>query len=250
MPLTKYAVGPRTKKPVIAPKFELPPIERHSVLAETDAHEHNLLTGGGDDAVLRQAVSVQSYAARSLNILDDVRRNPNPRASLLSHASVVDKAAAGYAEQVRKHVHSARDLLTRNRDMVDSLIAQSLQPTPDAAELRAVLRSMDEPTRTKALEAAIHNRDRDLLAAAASGHPVAVGTTPEYHQSLKRRAGAALNPDLTSRRDRFQQALDLVDAVEDAAIRAAAAAVDGEAVKAFNEAAQAHEAAMQKLMST
>lgn len=232
----------------VAHAMHLPPIERNSILYTSSSYAERF-KGGADEPLLTPAVAVQRAAAEGFDALDEYRAAPDPRVTPASHAAEIRKQATRLQQRISENAENARLGLQKQIDDLQELITYELRPTGDEAELRSVLRSMDDATRQQTLERAIAEGDKRLLTAAYHGHAATVGVPGDYLATVKKRAERAVAADLVDRRQRFVLAREMVNQVQAETMQAAERAVAPAAVAAFESAAAKHDAAVRKLLA-
>lgn len=169
--------------------------------------------------------------------IEKMARSRNPMDTEAAHAKKVALAA----EKMRQSFDRSRERVERLRDSslasIDADIDAKtrLQPTAQSAEIRAVLRQMDNPARLAALVKAIDAKDTATLAAIADGNQITTGLDDEVRLRLLDTFRMRTAPALYDERKRLMAISDHVPSLFNEAMAAARDATDPAFIAEINE---------------
>jgi hypothetical protein len=169
--------------------------------------------------------------------IEKMARSRNPLDTEAAHAKKVALAA----EKMRQSFDRSRERVERLRDAslaaidADINAKTRLQPTAQSAEIRAVLRQMDNPARLAALVKAIDAKDTATLAAIADGNQITTGLDDEVRLRLLDTYNMRTAPDLYDERKRLLEISDHVPSLFNEAMAAARDATDPAFIAEINE---------------
>jgi hypothetical protein len=146
---------------------------------------------------------------------------------------------AAHAKKVAQAAEKVRQSVQRTRDKIEALSASSLaaiegdittrtrlQPTAQAAEIRAILRQMKQPDRLAAITKAIDSKDFATLAAIADGNELTTGLDDEARNRMLDSYRMRVAPDLFNERERLLEIRRHVPQMVELAMTAATEATD------------------------
>jgi hypothetical protein len=169
--------------------------------------------------------------------IEKMARSRNPLDTEAAHAKKVALAA----EKMRQSFDRSRERVERLRDAslaaidADINAKTRLQSTSQSAEIRAVLRQMDNPARLAALVKAIDSKDSATLAAIADGNQITTGLDDEVRLRLLDTYNMRTAPDLYDERKRLMEISDHVPTLFNTAMNAAREATDPAFIAEINE---------------
>lgn len=169
-----------------------------------------------DLAPLRNIETAHRALESGFNELLKLRQKADPAKTRAAHFNDVEKATALLLKRTTGLVDRTRADAQRAQADVDAQIQDrlNLRPGPDAAEIRAALRSMSADQRSKALSQMIETGDGPGLAAVLNGHPVTHGISADQLASRRTQFERQHAADLVARRDAIKHSADkLFDAV-------------------------------------
>ena len=142
-----------------------------------------------DDYALRAAERTHNAMAESWNRLEKVRGHQDPAHTQHRHLSDLSTAAQRALTQHGQAADSARQSINSRKAELHREFKQHLNyNSAHAAEIRAVLRGMDDKQRSDAINKAVVAGDGSVLAAALDAHPLLSGLNPEMQRAYERQA--------------------------------------------------------------
>jgi hypothetical protein len=184
--------------------------------------------------------------------IEKIARARNPMDTEAAHA----KKVAIAADKLRQSLERSRDKVEKLRDSslaaidADISVKTRLQPTAQAAEIRAILRQMEKPARLSALTKAIESNDTATLAAIADGNELTTGLDDEIRLRLLDTYKLRTVPDLYNERQRLMEISQHVPTMFDTAMTAARDATDPAFIAEINELEEKAKAAEAEFAQT
>jgi hypothetical protein len=166
---------------------------------ESHAREIKAVAGQlGDDHGISAALHVQSTMVKGLAALEDVRKTRSPSDTAAKHLARASEAYTAIMRNAAAKHDTAREQIRSRLASLDTQLAQvmSLRPSPDAAEIRQALHSMNEKDRAAAVHAGITAKGGEFLHAVFTRREVTTGLGDVQRDSFRRRAEEAFSPGL------------------------------------------------------
>lgn len=176
--------GADTRKP-------LPKVDSTDLLASDKYGESWKREAGelGTDTALSSLADAQASIARSFQAFAQMRENKSPEITQAAHlrnlANDYDRSLKSLAERSDRAQKSAQSRLEAIESEFRTYVKWNAQ---DAAELRTVLRGMDDSDRQKVINEAVKSGDGQILAAVLGAHPTLSGLSGDLHKALRKQA--------------------------------------------------------------
>lgn len=191
----------------------LPPVTKTDRIASDKWGASLKAEAGVPDATLNAIADAHSALVHDFNNLNTVRETQSPELTQAAHlnqlASMTERTLTKLAAQTDRVTTRANERLKE----IESEARRALGFTQrgNNAELRQILRQMDDKGRSEAIAAAINSADGELLAAVFDGvHPMMVGMTAEHHAARFDQALNKHRPDLLKLRRATEKGRDLL----------------------------------------
>ena len=162
---------------------------------------------------------------RDIKRLNELRENPDPRQPVAAHRDELAKEAAKGKASFSQAYDNAMKLIDEEiRDNETHIAAMGgFTLKPQAAEIRGIIRAMDQQEREALIGEAVESLDEGLLACILNGaHPLTLGVSPEFMAAMRDRYLQKVVPDYLALRDalaktksRLEAAKPLVEATYD-----------------------------------
>tara|TARA_R110002049_G_scaffold308468_1_gene512602 strand:+ start:16150 stop:16926 length:777 start_codon:yes stop_codon:yes gene_type:complete len=168
---------------------------------------------GVNDMVLNQIADTHTAIVQSFRNLLDIRENQSPEVTQAAHLNhlgkMTDKAVSRLAEQATRVQHNIdKRLIDLQSEAKEAL---KFKQNGNAAELRGILRGMDDSERNTFISNAIESGDSEIMAAVFDGvHPLQIGMKAEHHKAIFDNALLKHSPDLFQLRKGLEKGRDLV----------------------------------------
>lgn len=160
-----------------------------------------------EDMALNALATIHDQIANAFDSFLEQRERRDPSTTQAAHLSQLAISYNRHLDYLSSAATKAQETAKRRLEKLEDEFRQTINwRTTDAAELRGVIRSMDQNTRAEVLGEAVNSGDGHLLGAVLSSHPAAVGMTKEQHQGLRRRAMMKARPDLLKLEDALRTA--------------------------------------------
>jgi hypothetical protein len=237
-----------SKKPQYVP--QLPPLKIPAPLAVTQGYAKTLgadpETGFHDIPEIRATVRARDYAAQAWDSFAQLRKNRNPGLTPAAFLNQLEKQHKSMERQIFAKVDAAKNDVQRRKLLLDEEINKRLMGshTEDAAEIRAVLRSLPDDQRYAAIKDAVDNNDQSILGATFRGRALTLGLSQKQLDGLRDYASKKLAADLHSQKELLDKAEKILIDVTTATIELSDYALGNPEAKKFfaEDAARADEA--------
>lgn len=147
---------------------------------------------------------------RDVNRLNQLRSTPDPRVPIAAHRDELAKEAAkGAAEFDKAHAAALDTIDAELRETNTHIEAMGgFTVNPNAAEIRSVIRDMDQQEREAVIGKAVEDLDESLLASlfGKGVHPMLLGVSAEFLKAHWNRYLHAIVPDYLATRDQLTKA--------------------------------------------
>ncbi len=160
--------------------------------------------------------------------IEKIARARNPMETEAAHAKKVALAAEKLKQSLERTREKVELLKESNLAAIDADITARtrLQPTAQAAEIRAILRQMKHSDRLATITKAIDSKDSATLAAIAEGNELTTGLDDEIRLRLLDTYKMRAVPDLYEERQRLMEISQHVPKMFETAMTAAKEATD------------------------
>lgn len=168
---------------------------------------HNYITESKNPA-LNAARNTLLMAETSMSMLNQLREAPDPRqpvaASRQELADRAGKGKAGFLNAYDAAMKTLGDEISSNENHIAAMGGFSVNP--QAAEIRGVIRKLDQQEREALIGNAVESLDESLLACVMGCHPLTLGVSPEFMAAQRNRYLQKVVPDYLALRDTLANA--------------------------------------------
>lgn len=209
--------APEGIQPFPAPQPpKLPALIRTTALMSPETHASQIKDAAGNlgnaEPAILGALSAQRQMADAVAALERIRQTRNPADTAHNHLKKANDAYKTMLTTAANRHDMARASVQSRLAQVETQINETLglHESRDAAEIRTALRSMSKEDRSKAVEAAIQNKDGAILAAVFNSRELVTGIPENQRNSFRRRAEEMHAPELLKLRVGLEKAGQLV----------------------------------------
>lgn len=150
------------------------------------------------------AVAIGERLHRMVAAMESMAETRNPTDTEAAHALKVSKAAGSIRAEAKKAADRLLEIRTegtfnlqRKIDAITGLATMS----PDAAEVRAIFRSMATEAKMQVVQDALAAKDNHLLSSILGAHPFLSGIDRQYQHDMIKHYEAKVAPELVAEQE-------------------------------------------------
>lgn len=202
------------------------PVELPPYLASDKALVEPMESAGRSCTTLMKANEAVKAASNNFKNLTQMHRNRDPRKTAIAHLESVSSEAQRTGKRVRDGLGKIMEELTSKRAQILDEVERNLKINPGAsehsAEMRSVLRGMNDRDRNTTLTGAIENGDYHVVGAVLETSGMLSGVSEDLRGSLKNKYIRKHAPEDMQHVSALEKARDRVWSVIEATIEVGA----------------------------
>lgn len=187
---------------VLVPKSQISAEPLPAFNVPEQSHEANIPVGESKGSAAARKY-LELTRTRDFHQLQELRAHPDPRVPMPAHLSELARTGAKLKADNQKAYEAAvktvGDDIAENDSFLDAM--GGFKPHPQGAEIRGVLRGMNEQERQGAIGNAIEAMDEELLSAILPSHPLTLGVSGEFKAAMRNRYIQKIAPDALKQRE-------------------------------------------------
>lgn len=199
------------------------------------------------DPALREAGRMHQHAYQGWQALDSARKKRNPNDHPGKHFQNIEALSQKLIKSLSTRYDSAKLSIKQRQQQLDAEIKERVTSgiSADAQEIRTALREMKPDERSKVVQAAIREGDRNVMSAIFNGNPVTCGFESQELAALRRMAENLHAKELQQAKEQLEKAETIVTNAFTASLEVAQTVAPKELLEQYTkEAAAADEALM------
>lgn len=191
--------------------------KRHQSLSMTRNEMINMKAGAkwANDPDINLARHAHQRYIYAMDAIADMINAPDPLLTPTANRKRVENAGKKALEKASQSSQRAEAELRKRIDALGDIADERLglkTPNPDAAEIRSILRGMDNKEKREVFRNAVKNEDSTLIGAVLSAsNPIMLGVDQGQMNKWRDEAEKGLLPDLVQFREAAEYTIDLLN---------------------------------------